>query len=213
LFPNSNLITFYYRTYFTSTHVRGGYIQFYPKDFLKLPIREPSEKKKEDVIKLVDKMLFLNSRLSEIGDKKTDERARIEEKIKKTDAEIDMLVYEIYGITEAEQKIIENSCLKVSGRTSGTYIRPEHFEVKSEILFIQRVPRLKQPMKKMLRMKRSSCVHWNRIPARKIFIEQSSSEPKVRVMIPMCKPLETERCEKCGKVIAEPNELIRIRAR
>jgi len=44
----------------------------------------------------------------------------------------------------------------------------------------------------------------------KIFIEQSSSEPKVRVMIPMYQPLEVAKCEKCGKVIAEPEELIRI---
>ena len=47
----------------------------------------------------------------------------------------------------------------------------------------------------------------------KIFIEQPSSEPKVRVMIPMYEPLEVVKCEKCGKVIAEPKELIRIRKR
>jgi hypothetical protein len=29
-------------------------------------------------------------------------------------------------------------------------------------------------------------------------------------MIPMYEPLEVSRCEKCGKVIAEPKELIRI---
>ena len=65
-------------------------------------------------------------------------------------------------------------------------------------------------MKTVLRMKCSFCGHWNRIPVNKIFIEQPSSEPKVRVMIPMYKPLETERCEKCGKVIAETKELIGI---
>ncbi len=54
-------------------------------------------------------MLALNKRLNEIGDKKTDERARIEEEIKRTDAEIDELVYKIYGITEEERKIIEES--------------------------------------------------------------------------------------------------------
>jgi hypothetical protein len=54
-------------------------------------------------------MLSLNHRLNEIGDKKTDERARIEDEIKKTDGEIDQLVYKIYGITEKEKKIIEES--------------------------------------------------------------------------------------------------------
>jgi len=65
-------------------------------------------------------------------------------------------------------------------------------------------------MKKMLRMKCSNCGHWNRVPPNKIFIEQPSSEPKVRVMIPMYEPLEVAKCEECGKVIAEPKELIRI---
>jgi len=65
-------------------------------------------------------------------------------------------------------------------------------------------------MKKSLRMKSSSCGHWNNIPVNKIFIEQPSSEPKVKVLIPMYEPLETSKCKKCGKIIAEPKELIRI---
>lgn len=60
------------------------------------------------IIELVDKMLSLNKRLNEIGDKRTDERQRIEEKIRRTDAEIDESVYELYGITESEKKIIED---------------------------------------------------------------------------------------------------------
>jgi len=67
-------------------------------------------------------------------------------------------------------------------------------------------------MARKLRMKCPDCGHWNRIPVNKIFIEQPSSEPKVRVMIPMYEPLEVAKCEKCGKVIAEPKELIRISA-
>lgn len=54
-------------------------------------------------------MLSLNKRLNEIGDKRTDERQRIEEEIKKTGAEIDELVYELYGITKSEKRIIEDS--------------------------------------------------------------------------------------------------------
>jgi len=40
--------------------------------------------------------------------------------------------------------------------------------------------------------------------------EQPSPEPKVKVMIPMYEPLETSKCKKCGKIRAEPKELIRI---
>jgi hypothetical protein len=48
------------------------------------------------------------------------------------------------------------------------------------------------------------------VPVNKIFIEQEKSEPKVKAYIPMYEPLEVVKCEKCGKVIAETKELIRI---
>ena len=41
-------------------------------------------------------------------------------------------------------------------------------------------------MTRNLRMKCSSCGHWNRVPVNKIFIEQNSPEPKVEVLIPIC---------------------------
>lgn len=65
-------------------------------------------------------------------------------------------------------------------------------------------------MRRNLKMKCSSCGHWNHVPVNKIFIEQSSSEAKVKAFLPMYEPLKVVRCEKCGKVVAEPKELIRI---
>jgi len=65
-------------------------------------------------------------------------------------------------------------------------------------------------MKTMLRMKCKICGYWNRIEVSKVFVEQPSSEPKVRVLIPMYEPLQVLKCKKCGKIIAEPEELIRI---
>ena len=59
-------------------------------------------------------------------------------------------------------------------------------------------------------MKCPSCGHWNRVQVDKLFIEQPSPDPKVKVMIPMYKPLQVSKCEKCGKVLAETKELIRI---
>ena len=53
-------------------------------------------------------MQSLNEHLNEIGDKLTDERTRIENEIKKIDRQIDELIYKVYGITEKQQKIIEN---------------------------------------------------------------------------------------------------------
>ena len=65
-------------------------------------------------------------------------------------------------------------------------------------------------MHRNLRMRCPSCCHWNRVPVNKIFVEPDSPEPKVKVMIPMYEPLEVTRCEKCGKVVAEPKELIKM---
>ena len=65
-------------------------------------------------------------------------------------------------------------------------------------------------MKTRLRMKCPSCGYWNRVPVNKLFLEQPISEPKVKAFIPMYEPLKTEICKKCGHIIAEPKELIRI---
>jgi len=72
------------------------------------------------------------------------------------------------------------------------------------------LPHQGENMKRTLKMKCPSCGYWNRIPVNKLFVEQLSPEPKVNVMIPMYEPLKISKCKKCGRVIAEPKELIRI---
>jgi len=59
-------------------------------------------------------------------------------------------------------------------------------------------------------MKCSSCGHWNRVLVNKIFFEKPSSEPKVKVLIPVYESLGVVKCSKWGKIIAEQRELIRI---
>jgi len=54
------------------------------------------------------------------------------------------------------------------------------------------------------------CGYWNRVPVNKVLVEQDSPEPKVKVFVPMYMPLKLETCKKCGKLIAQPKELIRI---
>jgi hypothetical protein len=65
-------------------------------------------------------------------------------------------------------------------------------------------------MNRILKMRCQGCGHWNRVPVDKVLIEQNSPEPKVKVFIPMYEPLQVSRCGKCGKIIAQPKELIRI---
>ena len=68
------------------------------------PIKIPENQK--PFIELADKMLSLNEHLKEIKDESA-EKAKIEKEIRETDKEIDKLVYELYGLTEEEIKIIE----------------------------------------------------------------------------------------------------------
>ena len=65
-------------------------------------------------------------------------------------------------------------------------------------------------MARHLGMKCPSCGHWNRVPVNKIFVEQKTPESKVKAYVPMYDPLEVTKCQKCGKIIAEPRELTRI---
>jgi len=99
---NSKLMDYYFQKTFNEYEVKPAHLR-------QLPIKQVTPSEQQPIVKLVDKMLSLNKRLNEIGEKKTDERSRIEEEIKETDAEIDELVYKIYGITEEEKKIIEES--------------------------------------------------------------------------------------------------------
>lgn len=104
---NSKLMLFY--LHFISSVMRGGYYMFSSIYVERFPIKKASEQHQKPIIKLAEKQLALTKQLNEIGDKKTDERQRIEEEINKTDAEIDELVYKLYDITESEKKIIEES--------------------------------------------------------------------------------------------------------
>jgi hypothetical protein len=56
----------------------------------------------------VERMLELNKQ-KHSGKLAPSELGRVEREIASTDAEIDRLVYELYGITDEERKIIEGS--------------------------------------------------------------------------------------------------------
>jgi len=105
---NSRLISWFAHRYlWNRSQLTMEFMYEYARSF---PIKQPKSDVIEDkIIKLVDKMLALNKSLNEIGDKKTEDRARIEDEIKRTDDEIDEIVYKLYGITEDEKRIIEDS--------------------------------------------------------------------------------------------------------
>ncbi len=107
---NSKLVQFYWKNKFSDSKILFPKIK---KAYLDvLPIKKINLSQQQPIIKLVDHMLSLNKQLQEMGDKKTAQTAKLEEEIKKTDKEINDLVYKLYNITEEEKKIIEESVIK-----------------------------------------------------------------------------------------------------
>ncbi|MBI3033217.1 N-6 DNA methylase [Candidatus Woesearchaeota archaeon] len=106
---NSKLISYWFFNKFGKLQ-RKLFPQFKVKELKLFPIFKKRDKDLEaKIILLIDKILSLNKRLNEIKNKQTDEKARLEKEIQKLDDEIDQEVYNIYGITKEEQKIIEES--------------------------------------------------------------------------------------------------------
>ena len=106
---NSKLLFNYLKTIGTS--LRGGYVRFWTQYLEKLPIRtidfdNPTDKALHDrMVQLVETMLDLHKRLPNANaphDKQT-----LQRQIDSSDRQIDKLVYELYGLTEEEIKVVE----------------------------------------------------------------------------------------------------------
>ncbi|MFL0684185.1 MAG: class I SAM-dependent DNA methyltransferase [Algoriphagus aquaeductus] len=89
---NSSLVHFFYSN-LTST-IRGGYLRFIRQYLAQIPIIEPSSQVREMIVSLVDQT---------IETKKQDPTSDIST----LEAEIDQLVYELYGLSEEEIGIVE----------------------------------------------------------------------------------------------------------
>ncbi len=94
-----------------SSTKQGGYFEYKPMYFSQIPIRtidssNPSDKSYHDsMVALVKQMLELHKQLASA---KTDhDKTVIQRQIDATDRQIDLLVYELYGLTEDEIKIVE----------------------------------------------------------------------------------------------------------
>ena len=107
---NSLLISFYVVKH--SPVFSGGYYKFSAPYLKGIPIRlvdfsDPADKARHDkLVALVQRMLELNYKMHS-GKLAPSEVERVERDIASTDQEIDELVYEMYGITDEERRIIE----------------------------------------------------------------------------------------------------------
>ena len=103
---NSRLESFYFSTYIIDYSLGGGLIHATPGSHAKLIIpKSPPDSKVKLVVSLVEKMLDLHKQLAEA--RTPNEKERLQRQIDATDREIDALVYELYGLTEEEIRIVE----------------------------------------------------------------------------------------------------------
>jgi hypothetical protein len=105
---NSRLWTFLFSK--TSSEIRGGFFRWKHQYMSPLPIRtidfsDPADAARHDrMVSLVDQMLSLNRQLKEA--RTPHEQTGLQRQIEATDGQIDALVYELYGLTEEEIKIV-----------------------------------------------------------------------------------------------------------
>jgi hypothetical protein len=105
---NSRLMNFYYQ--FIGRR-KGKMLEYFVEPLAKIPIininfTDPTEKSKHDkMVSLVDQMLDAKKKQMESNTER--DKSFWENKCNSLDSQIDTLVYELYGLTEEEIKIVE----------------------------------------------------------------------------------------------------------
>jgi type I restriction-modification system DNA methylase subunit len=103
---NSKLLYSYLKS--KSNVFRGGWITCTKQYVGPLPIRLTPSSQQAPLVRLVDRMLELNEKRHS-GRPAPSQLKRVDREIASTEAEIDDLVFKLYGITEGERKIIKGN--------------------------------------------------------------------------------------------------------
>jgi type I restriction-modification system DNA methylase subunit len=112
---NSKLIFSYYKRIATviGDPDKGGRLRWFSQDVVKIPIRtinpnDPADIARHDrMVALVTQMLDLNKKLQDA--RLEQEKTMLSRQIAATDGAIDKLVYELYGLTGEEIRIVEGN--------------------------------------------------------------------------------------------------------
>jgi predicted type IV restriction endonuclease len=108
---NSSLLDFYLKR--VSTTLRGGYFRYFTQFVERLPVRtieaggKTGRGRHDRMVACVDRMLALHQQLD--ATKRDRDRELLQRQIDATDREIDQLVYRLYGLTDAEIRIVEEA--------------------------------------------------------------------------------------------------------
>ena len=109
---NSKLLSYYSRSVYVKTALRGGYIELRVYQVETLPVKRIQLKDQALIIQLVDKILTLNNEL-ELIEKNSEKWNSIKSEIEKTDNKIDESVYRLYGLNQEDIKEIEANLGKI----------------------------------------------------------------------------------------------------
>ena len=110
---NSQVVQYFYSSVFGGNKLEGGYLRIGPPQISQIPIppsdlSNPVDKSRHDkLVLLVDKMLDLTPKMRAATTES--EKDTLQNAITATDNEIDRLVYDLYGLTEDEIKLVEES--------------------------------------------------------------------------------------------------------
>jgi hypothetical protein len=99
---NSKLITFWYRIYFKSLTLGGGFLRISNNEIKKIPLVDIDSKQQKPFIDMVDEIL----NLTKSRDYLTNEQKKV--KVEELQEKIDQLVYKLYKLTPDEIKIVED---------------------------------------------------------------------------------------------------------
>jgi len=111
---NSSVLDFYLKR--ISTTMRGGFFRYFTQFIERLPIRridfsKPSEKAEHDrLVSLVDQISTLYKQAT--AAKSPPDKETLDLQLHAATQQIDRLVYELYGLTEEEIRIVEESAQK-----------------------------------------------------------------------------------------------------
>ena len=111
---NSPLLDFYLKR--VSTNFQGGYLAANKQYIEQLPIRpidfaDAADRERHDrMVALVEEMLALHRRLASA--RTAHEQTNLKRQIDASDRRIDLLVYDLYGLTEEEIRIVEKDVEK-----------------------------------------------------------------------------------------------------
>jgi hypothetical protein len=111
---NSKVLSFYFQH--ISSRFQGGWYAYEPRYLARLPVHlldmtRPDHKARHDkMVELVTRMMELKKQQARAPKKQSPSaRQLLDQKLAITDQQIDALVYELYGLTEQEIRVVEGA--------------------------------------------------------------------------------------------------------